>query len=320
MSSHLRARVLVPAALLLSLGAPGVAAAASAPSVTTGGAVSITQTSATVRATVDPNDVQTSFGFEYGTTKKYGQSTPPVAIGKGTSPRSVSAALAGLAPATTYHYRVVASSGAGTSRGADRTFTTRKQPLGLSLAALPNPVPWAGPTTLAGTLSGTDNAGRQVLLQQNAFPFTAGFTPVGNPQVTSSTGTFAFPILSLTTTTQYRVEVPGRNVVSPIVTAFAAVRVRTGVTSTRVRRGRIIRFAGTVTPRREGALVSVQRLSAGRWITVGATIARAYRPDRSRFGVRVRIRRGGSYRVLVRTRSGDITDNVGRTIKIRSFR
>ncbi len=38
--------------------------------------------------------------------------------------QAISAALGGLAPATTYHYRVVATNAGGTTNGADRTFTT----------------------------------------------------------------------------------------------------------------------------------------------------------------------------------------------------
>lgn len=321
MTSHLRARTLVPAvALLVSIGAPAAAVAASPPGVSTGTAVKVTPSSATIRGAVNPRDVETSYAFQYGPTKAYGASTPVTPIGKGTATKAVSADIVGLAPATTYHFRLVATSGAGTSRSGDRTFKTQKQPLGLVLAATPNPVPFGGATTLAGTLSGTDNANKQVLLQQNAFPFTAGFAPVGNPQVTNATGAFSFPILSLTTTTQFQVQIPGRPVVSPIVTAFVAVTVRTDVSATRVRRGRSIRFAGTITPIRDGAQVAVQKLRGTEWITVGGATARHFRADRSKYAVRVKIRRGGSYRVFVGTNSGDIANNVGRTVKIRSFR
>jgi len=321
MTSRFRAGALLPAALLiLSLGAPPAAVAASAPGVSTGSAIKVTQSTATVSGAVNPRDVQTTYLFQYGPTKAYGAATPATAVGKGTVAKSVSASLTGLAPATIYHYRIVATSGAGSSRGGDRTFKTLKQPLGLALAATPNPVPFGGSTTLAGTLSGTDNANRQVVLQQNPFPFTAGFAPAGNPQVTSATGTFAFPILSLTTTTQYLVQVAGRPVASPIVTALVAVTVRTDVSSTRVRRGRSVRFAGTITPIRDGAQVAVQKQRGDRWITVGGTIARHFKDDRSKYAVRVKVRRGGSYRVFVGTNSGDIADNVGRTVKIRSVR
>jgi len=314
-------RVLLPTALLLlALSAPSAAVAASAPGVSTRSAAKVTPSSATVRGAVNPRDVQTSYNFQYGPTKAYGAATTVIAVGKGTAAKSVSADLTGLAPATTYHYRVVATSGAGTARGRDRTFKTRKQPLGLALAATPNPVPFGGSTTLAGTLSGTDNANRQVVLQQNAFPFTVGFANAANPQVTNATGAFAFPILSLRTTTQFRVQVAGRPVASPIVTALVSVTVRTDVSSTRVRRGRSIRFAGTITPIRDGAQVAIQKRRGDRWITIGGTIARHFKDDRSKYAVRVKVRRGGSYRVFVGTNSGDIANNVGRTVRIRSFR
>ncbi len=289
--------------------------------MSTGTATKVTQSSATLRAAVNPRDVETTAFFEYGPTRAYGTATPPVALGKGTSARALTADVAGLAPATRYHFRVVARSGAGISRGADRTFTTQKQPLGLSLAATPNPVPFGSSTTVGGVLSGTDNAGKQVVLQQNAFPFTAGFADAANPQVTNSTGAFAFPILSLTTTTQFRARVVGRNVASPIVTALVSVTVGTKVSRTRVKRGRKVNFNGTITPVRDGANVAIQKLnSKGAWVTIGGTIAKRFQSTRSRYSVSITIRRGGSYRVFVGTNSGDISNNVGRTVKLRSFR
>ena len=59
-------------------------------------------------------------------------------------------------------------------RAATARSRTPKQPLGLALAATPNPVAFGAPSTLAGTLSGTGNAGRPIQLQQKPFPFTAG--------------------------------------------------------------------------------------------------------------------------------------------------
>ena len=48
---------------------------------------------------------------------------------------------------------------------------------------------------LAGTLSGTGNGGRQVVLQSNPWPYTQGFLNAGNPQVTNANGQYSFPIL-----------------------------------------------------------------------------------------------------------------------------
>ncbi len=320
MSTPLRTRALLPAALLVALATPAAAAAATKPTASTGTATTITPSSATLRGTVNPQGAETSYSFQYGPTTSYGAGTPPVPIGKDTKAKPVSAAIGGLAPATTYHFRVVATNGVGTVRGADRTFKTAKQPLGLTLEASPNPVRYAGPVTLQGTLSGTDNSGRQIVLQSKAFPYTADFAQVGNPQVTGSTGTFAFPILSLTTNTQFRVQIPGRSVASPIVTALVPVTVGTRVSATRVRRGRSITFSGTITPMRPMGNVAVQKLRDGRWITVAGSVARPFQSSRSRYSVKVRIPRGGSYRVFAGSGDGDLANNVGRTVKVRSYR
>ena len=65
-----------------------------------------------------------------------------VQIGAGVKAVKVKGGALGLTPATTYHYRVVAHNGRGTTRGVDRTFTTKKQPFALVLGASPNPVPY----------------------------------------------------------------------------------------------------------------------------------------------------------------------------------
>jgi hypothetical protein len=85
----------------------------------------VTGTSATVRALVDPQNVDTQLQVEYGTDVSYGRSTSSVDIGAGAVDRGFSEHLQGLASGTLYHYRVVASSALGTSRGEDHTFTTQ---------------------------------------------------------------------------------------------------------------------------------------------------------------------------------------------------
>jgi hypothetical protein len=96
------------------------------PTVATEAASAVTQTSATVNATVNPNNAQVSdCRFEYGTTEAYGSSAPCAqSLGSGETPVAVSAALESLAEGATYHFRISATNAGGTSLGADRTFTT----------------------------------------------------------------------------------------------------------------------------------------------------------------------------------------------------
>ena len=73
---------------------------------------------------VYPNGLDTTYYWQYGTTTAYGSQTAPVGVGAGTLPTSASATLTGLTPATSYHYRLVATNAVGTIYGYDYTLTT----------------------------------------------------------------------------------------------------------------------------------------------------------------------------------------------------
>jgi len=94
------------------------------PTVATGAASGVGADSAKLQAQVNPNGLATSVHFEWGTTTAYGKLTTSQALGAGTATLPVAATLAGLTPGTTYNYRIVATNSAGTSRGANKTWTT----------------------------------------------------------------------------------------------------------------------------------------------------------------------------------------------------
>jgi glycosyl hydrolase family 76 len=94
------------------------------PSASTGGASSITQSSATVSGTVNPNGRSTTYYFQYGTTTSYGSTTASQAAGSGATTVNVSANLSALTTGATYRYRLDASNAAGIAYGSDRTFAT----------------------------------------------------------------------------------------------------------------------------------------------------------------------------------------------------
>ena len=305
--------------LVLSLALPALATGASTrPTVTTGAAANITPTTASLLGKVTPNEAQTTYLFQYGPTTLYGLATPIAIAGAGNSAVTVVADLTGLAPATTYHYRLVARNRNGTVNGVDRVFKTRVQPLGLTLESAPNPVPYKRPAILRGTLSGTNNDSRPIVLQANPFPYTQGFQTITNAQLTSAEGAFAFPLLEVPLNTQYRVLIPDKpEIQSPIVSVGVAVRVSTNVSRQRLRRsGGRVRFFGRVSPARPGAQVAIQKLRRGNWITVAGTITRSAGSAFSRYGKTIRIRRGGNYRVFVSNLDGNYVSNAGRTVRI----
>ena len=98
------------------------------PDAATGSASGITTTSATLNGTVDPNGRDTTFYFELGTSTSYGTKTATHDAGSATSPQAESAGVGGLKPGTTYHFRIVATSDAGTATGKDATFVTSGAP------------------------------------------------------------------------------------------------------------------------------------------------------------------------------------------------
>lgn len=78
-----------------------------------------------LRGTVNPNGFATTAFFEYGPTASYGQSIPlTLADDDGTVTESVETLLSGLSGGTSFHYRLTATTAAGTRSTPDTTFST----------------------------------------------------------------------------------------------------------------------------------------------------------------------------------------------------
>jgi hypothetical protein len=295
--------------------APALAQAAPAPSASTGSSTGVSYASVTLSGTVNAHGQATDYVFQYGTTGHYGAQTPLAPVGSGSGPVKVSQNVTGLAPLTTYHYRILATDAAGATPGAQRTFKTTAVPLSLAIVGVPNPVFFGSPVTVEGTLSGTYAANHEVELQAKAFPYLASFQPVGNPELTNAAGGFSFPYLGLTQNAQLRVVTVGKpEVSSPAILERVAVRVTFHVRSTR-RRG-YARLYGTVTPAEVGALVGFQLLRPGKSVNKGGTVVKAATASYSRFSRVVRIQRG-LYKALVQVTEGAHVSSYSAPIMIR---
>jgi hypothetical protein len=96
-----------------------------APSAETAPASEVGQRTATVNATVDPNGSEvTACTFEYGTSTLSASASCSTLPGSGTSPVVVSSKLKGLAPGSSYRFRISATTLSGTSKGAIGSFVT----------------------------------------------------------------------------------------------------------------------------------------------------------------------------------------------------
>jgi hypothetical protein len=107
---------------LAALGARVVPNRCGVPPLVTTGQATPTATTAMLGGSVAPRGQLTSYRFEYGTTTGYGTSTP---VGQATgAERMVSEVVGGLAPNTTYQFRIVGSNASGEVQGANGTFRT----------------------------------------------------------------------------------------------------------------------------------------------------------------------------------------------------
>ncbi len=97
---------------------------------------SITQTTATLQAEIDPNKRPTNYSFQYSdsppatkgprTLESLTDPTvvPGGSLAAGASKQTVSTGIEGLQPDTTYYYQAIATSSAGTSEGTFKSFIT----------------------------------------------------------------------------------------------------------------------------------------------------------------------------------------------------
>jgi FG-GAP-like repeat len=141
------------------------------PTVSTGTPSGIQFKRATLHGTLNPNARETHYYFQYGTTTAYGSSTPEVDAGLGTGSVSESATVTGLQPGTTYHYRLVATNGSGTTYGGDQAFTTAAPP-SLSIS---KHLPSSSSMTLTWTASASASS---YTIERNGTPVgsTAGLS------------------------------------------------------------------------------------------------------------------------------------------------
>jgi hypothetical protein len=122
---------------------------------TTLAATTITTTSATLNGSVNPQGVDTTCYFEYGTTNSYGQTTTTTDVGTGSTSTPVSVTVIGLASGTPYHFNIVCANAGVSGKGTDTTFATTAGAAGAPTVTTGTA---SSVTTASATLTGTVNA------------------------------------------------------------------------------------------------------------------------------------------------------------------
>jgi hypothetical protein len=310
-------RRFVPALLLslIVLASPAYAAP-TPPDATTAAATNIGPLGAQLNGTVTANGHATTVRFQYGTSTKYGSSTAAQAIGQGTSPVPVAAAIGNLKSNTRYHFRVLATSSAGTTHGADKSFKTTKPTTTLNFT--PNPPTFSRPFTISGQLVGTGSAHATVTLLGRPFPFTAAFQKIGNSVVSNADGTYAFAFTAALGTTQFQVKA---TTTPAFTSAIATMNVASLISlhvHTHVRKGHLLRMSGSVLPAQDGLIVKIQKRGRdGVFRTVAHTTLNHSSAARSIYSRRLRIKRSGTYQTVVVSNGGQVSPGTSNAVSIR---
>jgi predicted secreted protein len=239
---------------------------AGAPTVTTTAASSVAATTANLNGTVNPNGRATTVYFEYGTSTSYGSKTSSVSAGGGTSNVAVSRSVSGLKAATTYHFRVVATSDAGTARGSDLSFTTGGAPI-----VTAGSVAQIGPTS--ATVGGAVNPGGHSTTWYVEYGTTTSYgskTSAANAGAGTANVPVSVTLTGLTPGTLYHYRIVAANSIGTTRGADSALTTIAppAVTTGRVPVGDLSPTSATVT-----GSVNSHGLTAVAWFEYGPTKA-----------------------------------------------
>ena len=257
----------------LVTGAPGVAA----PSKSSGYMQTAGGTTATLAGGVYPNSLDTTYFWQYGTTTSYDSQSTAAGAGSGTAPVLTSTTLTGLAPSTTYHYRLVAQNSAGMSYGYDYTFTTANagaNPPSNTVAPVITGTPQQGQTLIVAPGTWSPAAISYTYQWQRSTDGGATWTPISGATGTAYTASTADLGAKLrvlvTASNQYGANSATTAPVGPIgsgAPANTSPPVINGIT----RRGQVLTVSSTWNPASSNAYQWQRSLDGGvSWVSIGA--------------------------------------------------
>src|SRR3989344_5171087 len=110
-------------------------------------ATNVSRTAVTLNGEVIPNRAATQYWFEYGTTQNLGDTTSLRSVGDGTIPVDVSVTISGLAPSTTYYFRLNGQNQFGTVTSAILSVKTSGPPVAARPTVTTNSAISVGETT-----------------------------------------------------------------------------------------------------------------------------------------------------------------------------
>lgn len=185
----------------------------SLPTVTTGTATAITQTTATCAGAIPATGctaLTANYGIEYSTTNGFANGTGTPVLSTNLAAGAFTSALSGLSATTTYYYHAFATNGAGTAYGAQQQFTT----------ASPNPTINVTALTAFGNICTNTTAG------PNSFTISGSNLTTANVTVAALAGYTYSTTAGGTYTTTLSLTQPGGTYTQQVFVRFTPTLVQ----------------------------------------------------------------------------------------------
>jgi hypothetical protein len=168
----------------------------------------------------------------------------------------------------------------------------KPEPRNLTISATPTTIKFGGSVTLSGKLTGANNSGRDVTVEQDVYPLDA-FTDAGTAP-TNATGDWTL-VHKPTANTRYRARSGAADSKTVDVMVRPAITLR--LSDRTPRKGQLVRFSGRLCPEHDGVAVALQRRSGKTWNTIRSIVLKDL-PNTtcSSYSKRARVRRDSAYR------------------------
>ena len=168
----------------------------------------------------------------------------------------------------------------------------KPEPKNITIGASAATIKFGGAVTLSGKLSGSNNSGRAVAIEQDPFPLDT-FTSAGTA-TTNATGDWSFahkPAVN----TRYRAR--SGNAESKTVDVMVRPAISLRVSDRTPAAGTRVRFSGRLCPEHDGVAIALQRRFGKQWRTVRKPVLKDIPGATcSSYSKRLRVRRDGAYR------------------------
>src|SRR3954454_3716640 len=158
------------------------------------------------------------------------------------------------------------------------------------------------------TISGTTAANTSVTLRADTFPFGGQFAQVAHT-TSNATGAYSFTVTP-DAITHYRVDVKTHPAAQSTVATVNVSWKETRTVSTKTtKQGSRVMFSGTVGPAHNGGTVELQRKFSTGYKTLKTAALIAATTTSSKYSLRIKVNRKGTYRVRVEADSSHLAGN-----------